>query len=65
MEKNKIIALLKGRIASTQAEYDRQNDLYNKDKRYGKPDWCWCDTRIKAFNEALELIGMLDNKHNV
>ncbi len=65
MEKNKIIALLKERIASTQAEYDRQNDLYNKDKRYGKPDWSWYDARIKAFNEALELIGMLDNKHNV
>lgn len=65
MKKEKIIALIKKRIASTQAEYDRQKDLYDKDKRYVQPDYCWCDTRIKAFNEALELIGMLDNNHNV
>ena len=64
MKKETIIAIIKKRIALTKAEYKRQSDLYEKDKCYGKPDYTWYETRIKTFNETLELIGMLDNPHN-
>lgn len=41
-------------------EYNRQHSLYEKDKKYAKPDYTWYDTRTKALNEILQLVGMLE-----
>lgn len=60
MDKQKLKEKIKERIDSTYKEYKRQVQLYANDKMYARPDDGWFNTRIKTFNECLELIGMLD-----
>ena len=60
MNKERLKEIIKARIIATDEEYNRQYSLYEKDKKYAKPDYKWYDTRIKALNETLQLVGMLE-----
>ena len=64
MNKEKIIQIIKGRIKATEEQLNLETSLYASDKRYAVPDYSYADGRIKAFDEALELIGMLDKENN-
>lgn len=64
MTKEKLIERIRAKIEDTEKEYKRQCDLWDRDERYSRPDADWRYTRIRAFNEVLELVGMLDNSHN-
>lgn len=64
MTKEKIISLIKKRINEDVEEYQKELEICDKDKGYEKPSYSWHYGRIKAFREALELIGMLDNSNN-
>ena len=64
MDKEKIIEILKKRVRSENDELQRQISLYEKDKRYAKPDYSYTNGRISAFKETIELIGMLNKKNN-
>ena len=64
MNKEKIIQIIKSRIKATEEQLNREISLYEADKRYAYPDYGYADGRTKAFNEALELIGMLDKENN-
>lgn len=60
MNKEKIKKIIKERITRAKEEYNRQCKLFDDDKGYDSPDYTWYITRLKTFNESLELIGMLD-----
>lgn len=68
MEKSKIIELIRNRIKSDEAELQREIKLYEQNgtyaPKYDVPDYSYYAGRKKAFNEAIELIGMLDKKNN-
>ena len=59
MNVEKVKTTIKTRISATKAEYKRQSDLHQKDNKYAAPDYGWFDGRVGAFNEALELLGMI------
>jgi len=60
MDKTTVMNIIRKRIDEAKEELSRQEQLYAKDKGHAKPDYGWYATRIRAFNEALELIGMID-----
>lgn len=68
MDKNKVINLIKVRIKSDESELQREIKLYEQNgtyaPKYDVPDYSYYAGRKKAFNEAIELIGMLDKKNN-
>lgn len=68
MDKNKVINLIKVRIKSDEVELQREIKLYEQNgtyaPKYDVPDYSYYAGRKKAFNEAIELIGMLDKKNN-
>lgn len=68
MDKNKVINLIKVRIKSDEVELQREIKLYEQNgtyaPKYDVPDYSYYAGRKKAFEEAIELIGMLDKKNN-
>lgn len=64
MNIEKVKTTIKKRSEATKAEYDLQVKLHEKDPKYALPDYGWFNGRITAFNEALELIGMIDKPNN-
>ena len=64
MDIEKVKEIIKSRINATKEEYDRQEKLYKASQRYAAPDYGWFAGRTKAFNEALELIGIIDKPNN-
>lgn len=64
MEKSRIIELIKERIELAKNQLQREIALYEKNKCYAVPDYSYYNGRMSAFNEAIELIGMLDKKNN-
>ena len=64
MDVEKVKELIKQKMKDTDDEYKRQCSLYERDNMFAKPDYAWRDTRINAFKEALELVGMLNQIHN-
>ena len=65
MTKEKIISLIKKRISDEEKEYQRELELHHNSERYAQPNYSWFYGRIRAFREALELIGMLDKENNL
>ena len=64
MDIDKLKEIIKKRKKATKAEYDMQAKLHETDPKYAMPDYGWLKGRMSAFNEALELIGMIDKQNN-
>jgi len=64
MEVEKVKELIKDRIAKEKEELKQQEKLYTDDKRYGRPSYSYHEGKIRAFTEALELIGMANKPNN-
>ena len=64
MDTDKAKKLIKARISREKKELKRQEILYATDPRYSCPDYAYHEGRIRAFTEALEVIGMIDKQNN-
>lgn len=64
MKVEKVKELIRAHISEEKEEIKRQEKLYTADKRYSRPNYSYHEGKIRAFTEALELIGMIDKSNN-
>lgn len=63
MTKDKVVSLIHKRIKETMEEYAQQKERCSE-SGYAVCDCGWYEGKIRAYNEALEVIGMLGKENN-
>lgn len=63
MTKDKVAEIIKKRIRETREEYAQQKER-SSERGYAVCDSGWYEGKIRAYKEALEVIGMLDKENN-
>jgi len=63
MTKDKVAEIIKKRIKETKEEYAQQKERCGE-RWYDMYDIGWYEGKIRAYNEALGVIGMLDKENN-
>lgn len=58
-----MVALIKKRIMETKEEYAQQKERCSE-RGYAVCDSGWYEGKIRAYTEALEILGMLDKDKN-